>query len=70
MRPNQQKNKKKIQQLRFLYLTGWTECAYSEGQQAEPCHQNDNTEICPLPSCRYVLKGACVPVVIEGVYVA
>lgn len=33
-------------------LLGWAESAHSEGQQAESCHQNDNTEIRPLPSCR------------------
>lgn len=41
-------------------LLGWAESAHSEGQQAESCHQNDNTEIRPLPSCRQVFKGVSV----------
>lgn len=41
-------------------LLGWAESAHSEGKQAESCHQNDNTEIRPFPSCRWVFKGVSV----------
>lgn len=51
-------------QVSYFSFIGGTECADSERQQAESCHQNDYTEICPLPSCRWVFKRPSVIIVL------